>query len=544
MSETDPTVPRPDNEPVLDYAPGSPERSELMQCIADLPSRAEEVPAMIGGCETRTGDLVPIRCPHDHEAQLGSYHRAPAALVERAVAAAASAWPAWSSRSWEERADVFLRAAELLSGPYRQRLNAATIVGQSKSVHQAEIDAACELVDFWRFNAHFLAELVERQPGNPDPSERNSIEYRGLEGFVLAATPFNFTSIAGNLATAPALMGSSVIWKPASSAVLSAHVIMELLKEAGLPDGVINMLPGRGRELGEALVRQPDLAGINFTGSTETFRQLWGQVGCNISNYRSFPRLVGETGGKDFVFVHPSADLAACAAGTVRGAFEYQGQKCSAASRLYVPRSVWPELRDRIIGLMGTISMGDPADFSNFMGAVIDEAAFNSISGYIDYARADEDSQILAGGEYDSARGWFISPTLVETSDPHSRLMTEEIFGPVLTAWVYDDDKLAEALRLVDSATPYALTGAVFATDRKAVAAMSADLKYAAGNFYINDKPTGAVVGRQPFGGGRASGTNDKAGTMLYLARWATPRTIKENLTPPTQIDYPHMHQS
>ncbi len=530
----------PENEPVLSYAAGTPERAELKETIRRVGSRTLEIPLVIGGKKVKTGKMADARCPHDHEHLLARYHKASRKEVEAAVDAAAKAWPEWSRMDWHERAAIFLRAADLLAGPYRQVLNAATMLGQSKTCHQAEIDAACELIDFFRFNAYYLQQIYAEQPES-QPGMWNRVEYRPLEGFVFAVTPFNFTSIAGNLPTAPALCGNTVLWKPASSAVYSAHFIMELLKEAGLPPGVINFVPGSGGEVGDPAMDHPSLAGIHFTGSTEVFHGVWKKVGTNIQRYANYPRIVGETGGKDFVFAHPSADPRQLAAGLVRGAFEYQGQKCSAASRAYVPKSLWKRVEKELLDQVGEIRMGDPTDFGNFMGAVIDKGAYTSIESYVKTAKRSKDAKILAGGGCDSSTGWFIEPTVVQTTNPGFKLMCEEIFGPVLTVYVYADSQLDKTLKLCDEGSPYALTGAVFARDRKAIVHMADRLRHAAGNFYVNDKPTGAVVGQQPFGGSRASGTNDKAGSAQNLQRWITPRTIKETFVPPKHFAYPFL---
>jgi 1-pyrroline-5-carboxylate dehydrogenase len=532
--------PVPENEPVLGYAPGSPERDELKARLATMAGEEIEIPLIIGGQEVRTGDTVEAVMPHDHKHVLATWHRAGAREAEMAIRTAREAWRDWSSWSFEGRAAVFLRAADLLAGPRRQTLNAATMLGQSKTAHQAEIDSACELVDFWRFNVHFARRIYEEQP-NSAPGMWNQLDYRPLEGFVFAITPFNFTSIAGNLPTAPAIMGGVSLWKPASSAVYSAHYILQILMEAGLPPGVVNLLPGRSGEFSDTLLTSPEFAGIHFTGSTAVFQHLWRQAGANLESYRSYPRIVGETGGKDFILAHQSADVEALAVAIVRGGFEYQGQKCSAASRIYVPDNLWPEVEKRVLAMIGDIGVGDPADFRNFMGAVIDRAAFADITSYIDDAVASDDMEVLAGGQYSDEEGYFIQPTLVLSHDPASRLMCEEIFGPVVTVHVYPAREWHEALELVDGTSPYALTGAVFATDRTAVQEALSTLRHAAGNFYVNDKPTGAVVGQQPFGGGRASGTNDKAGSWLNLIRWVTPRTIKETFLPATDYRYPFM---
>ncbi len=532
--------PVPENEPVLGYAPGSPERDELKARLATMAGEEIEIPLIIGGQEVRTGDTVEAVMPHDHKHVLATWHRAGAREAEMAIRTAREAWRNWSSWSFEDRAAVFLRAADLLAGPRRQTLNAATMLGQSKTAHQAEIDSACELADFWRFNVHFARRIYEEQP-NSAPGMWNQLDYRPLEGFVFAITPFNFTSIAGNLPTAPAIMGGVSLWKPASSAVYSAHYILQILMEAGLPPGVVNLLPGRSGEFSDTLLTSPEFAGIHFTGSTAVFQHLWRQAGANLESYRSYPRIVGETGGKDFILAHPSADVEALAVAIVRGGFEYQGQKCSAASRIYVPDNLWPEVEKRVLAMIGDIGVGDPADFRNFMGAVIDRAAFADITSYIDDAVASDDTEVLAGGDYSDEEGYFIQPTLVLSHDPASRLMCEEIFGPVVTVHVYPAREWHETLELVDGTSPYALTGAVFATDRTAVQEALSALRHAAGNFYVNDKPTGAVVGQQPFGGGRASGTNDKAGSWLNLIRWVTPRTIKETFLPATDYRYPFM---
>ncbi len=533
-------VPRPSNEPVKSYAPGTPERASLKAKLRETLAEEIEIPLIIGGEEVRTGNTARAVCPHDHGHALATYHQAGPAEVERAVAAARAAWREWSEMAWEDRAAVFLKAAELLAGPWRDELNAACMLNQSKTVHQAEIDSACELIDFWRFNPHYMRWLYEQQP----ESVRgiwDYVEYRALEGFVFAVTPFNFASIAGNLPTSPAMMGNVVLWKPASSAVFTAYKIMKLLEAAGLPPGVINFIPGRGSQVGDPVLRNPELAGVHFTGSTATFQAMWRTIGENIATYRTYPRIVGETGGKDFVFAHASADVEALVAALVRGAFEYQGQKCSAASRAYVPRSIWPAVKERLLAQVAEIRMGSPLDFRNFMCAVIDRPAFDTIMGYIEYAKGSPDAEILCGGEGDASEGYFIEPTVVLATDPRMKLMEEEIFGPVLTVYVYDDARLDETLELCDTTSPYGLTGAIFAQDRAAIARMTAALRHAAGNFYINDKPTGAVVGQQPFGGSRASGTNDKAGSFLNLIRWTSQRAIKENFVPPRHFAYPFM---
>jgi len=501
-----------------------------------------EIPLVIGGKEVRTGRTSTIRPPHRQDLTLGVYHRAGPDEVTAAIKAALDAREAWASMPWEQRASVFLKMADLLSGPWRQILNASTMLAQSKTVHQAEIDAVAELADFWRFNAYFMAEIMSEQPRSPK-GMWNRLEYRALEGFVFAVTPFNFTSIAGNLCTAPALVGNVCLWKPASSAVYSAWHLVQLFREAGLPDGVINFIPGTGSEIGPVALSNPSLAGIHFTGSTAVFKGMWKQVGDNIAGMKYYPRIVGETGGKDFIFVHPSAEPAGASVAAIRGAFEYQGQKCSAASRMYVPQSLWPDLESRLVSQVKSIPMGDPADFSNFMGAVIDRAAFESIRSYIEHARNANDAEIVVGGGCDDAVGLFVEPTIIRTTNPHFKTMEEEIFGPVLTVFVYPDDQLDEALTLCDTTSRYGLTGAIWAQDRNAITRMANRLRDAAGNFYINDKPTAAVVGQQPFGGGRASGTNDKAGSAMNILRWMTARTIKETMVPPTDWKYPHMRK-
>jgi len=534
------SVPVPRNEPVLAYTPGSPERSALRAELDRMASGIIEITPRIGGRRITTDRTAEAVVPHDHRHVLAVWHKAGAQEVERAIDAAGAAHREWSRLAWQDRAAIFLRAADLLAGPYRMTLNAATMLGQSKTAHQAEIDAACELIDFWRFNVAWAEEIYRQQPLS-SPGSWNRLEQRALEGFVFAVTPFNFTSIGGNLPTAPAIMGNTVVWKPASSALYSAHVIMEILEAAGLPPGVVNMVPGAGAEVGDAALASAALAGIHFTGSTATFQGMWETVGRNVRRYRSYPRIVGETGGKDFVFAHASADVPALATALTRGAFEFQGQKCSAASRAFVPASLWPAVQERLLAQVAEIRVGDPADFTNFMGAVIDRSAFASIKGYIDFARQSPDAVILAGGGCDDGKGYFIEPTVVLAKRPDLKLMREEIFGPVLTVWVYEDRDLDTALEICDRGSPYALTGAVFARDRAAIVRISEALRYAAGNFYINDKPTGAVVGQQPFGGARASGTNDKAGSVLNLLRWVSPRAIKETFVPPTDFRYPFM---
>ncbi len=534
-------VPPPVNDPIRSYAPGSPERAPLKARLKSMASEMAEIPLVIGGQRVRTGDTGTAVMPHDHQHVLGTYHKATPDLVLKAVDAARTARADWSRWSFGDRAAVLLKAAELLTAHWRDTINAATMLNQSKTVFQAEIDAACESVDFWRFNVHYAQELLDEQPLS-DHANWNQVEYRALEGFVYAVTPFNFTSIGANLPTAPALMGNAVIWKPASSAMLSAHYLMQLLEEAGLPPGVINLVPGDAAAISNTLLAHRDLAGVHFTGSTEVFNDMWKTIGASMSGYRSYPRIVGETGGKDFIVAHPSADVDALAVAVVRGGYEFQGQKCSAASRIYIPRSLWNGVRDRLVAMLEEIKMGDVQDFRNFMGAVIDRRSFDKISGYIDRAR--NDATIVAGGQCDASKGFFVRPTLIHTEDPAYRSLCEEIFGPVVTAYVYDDAKWAETLKLVDATSPYALTGAVFAQDRGAVREARAALRNAAGNFYINDKPTGAVVGQQPFGGARASGTNDKAGSKLNLIRWVSARTVKENFNPPRDYRYPFMGEA
>jgi 1-pyrroline-5-carboxylate dehydrogenase len=533
-------LPTPQNEAVLDYAPGSPERAEILAKLDELRSGRMEIPLVIGGEEVRTGDTFEAVMPHAKEHVLADVHQGGPDEVERAIQAAADAWHDWSRTPWEERAAVFLRAAELLAGPWRATLNAATMLGQSKTVHQAEIDSACELIDFWRFNPSYMVRIYEEQPQSL-PGVWNRMEYRPLEGFVFAVTPFNFTAIAGNLPTSPALMGNTVVWKPASTAAYSAHFIMRLLQEAGLPDGVVNLVYGPGAAIGDAALRSPHLAGVHFTGSTAVFQQIWKTIGGSIDRYRNYPRIVGETGGKDFIVAHRTADVDAVATAIVRGSFEYQGQKCSAASRVYAPSNLWPALRERLAEQVAELKMGDVADFSNFMGAVIDAKAQKQHRDAIEEARDDSKTEIVVGGEVDSDTGFFVQPTVIETRDPDFRLLRDELFGPIVTTYVYPENNYEETLELVDRSAPYGLTGAVFAQDRDAITTADEALRYAAGNFYVNDKPTGAVVGQQPFGGSRASGTNDKAGSMWNLIRWVTPRTIKETFLPPRDYRYPFM---
>jgi 1-pyrroline-5-carboxylate dehydrogenase len=533
-------VPPPVNEPIKHYAPKSPERAEVKARLSAMAGERIDIPLIIGGREVRTGDTATAVMPHDHKHVLGDYHRATSRHVNQAIDAALAARADWGNWAWEDRAAVFLRAAELLATTWRQTLNAATMLGQSKTIFQAEIDAACELIDFWRFNPHYAQELYAEQPLSTSATW-NQIDYRPLEGFVYAVTPFNFTAIGGNLPGAPALMGNTVLWKPASSAMFSAHYLMKLLEAAGLPPGVINMVAGDAAMISETALSHTSLAGVHFTGSTDVFNSMWKTIGAGMGRYATYPRIVGETGGKDFIVAHASADPQALAVAIARGGFEYQGQKCSAASRIYVPRSLWPDVRDRVTAMMDELKMGDPRDFRNFLGAVIDKRAFDKISGYVSDARAN--AKIIAGGKVDGKTGYFISPTLVEAKDPGYRLLCEEIFGPVVTAYAYDDSKWSETLSIIDRTSPYALTGAVFANDRRAVREAMLALRNAAGNFYVNDKPTGAVVGQQPFGGARGSGTNDKAGSKLNLVRWVSARSIKETFSPPTDHKYPFMSE-
>ncbi|WAL68085.1 L-glutamate gamma-semialdehyde dehydrogenase [Amycolatopsis cynarae] len=534
------TVPTPANEPVLQYAPGSPERAGLEAALAELGGERFEFTATIGGQQRMGGGRrVDVVQPHNHRAVLGTLAYATQQDTEAALAAARAAAPAWRALSFDDRAAILLRAADLLSGPWRAKLNAATMLGQSKTAYQAEIDAACELADFWRFNVSFARRLLAEQPAS-SPGVWNRTDHRPLEGFVYAITPFNFTAIAGNLPTAPALMGNVVLWKPSPTQSLSAHLTLRLLEAAGLPPGVINLLPGDGVAVSEVALNAPDLAGIHFTGSTRTFQHLWSRVGANIATYRAYPRLVGETGGKDFVLAHPSADLDVLRTALIRGAFEYQGQKCSAASRAYLPESVWKRLKDPFLAEVEALTVGDVTDFGNFMGAVIDRRAFDRLSGVLSRARTDSALEILAGGTADDTDGFFVRPTVIASGDPAHEVFTTEYFGPVLAVHVYPDADYERVMAQLEGAAPYGLTGSVIATDRAAIARAAAELRFAAGNFYINDKPTGAVVGQQPFGGGRASGTNDKAGSMHNLLRWVSPRSLKETFVPPTTVAYPH----
>jgi 1-pyrroline-5-carboxylate dehydrogenase len=535
------TVPTPRNEPVKDYAPGSPERASLKAKLKELRSKTIEIPIVIDGEEIRTGNMGECRAPHDHGKLLARYHIMEPEHVDMAIKSALKARKEWADTPWNHRASVILKMAELLAGPWRDTLNASTMLGQSKSVYQAEIDSACEIIDFWRFNPWFMQRIYDEHPAS-SPGIWNRIQYRPLEGFVYAVTPFNFTSIAANLPTSPAMMGNVVLWKCARSSVYSAYFLRELFAEAGLPDGVITLMLGSGRMMTERLVDRKEFAGLHFTGSTPTFQSIWKDIGGNLDNYNTYPRIVGETGGKDFVFVHNSADIEATVAALVRGSFEYQGQKCSAASRAYVPSSIWPKLKKQLLSEVKSIKMGDVEDFRNFMNAVIDEAAYEDIVGYIKHTKAHKkEATILAGGGYDKSKGYFIEPTVIQAKVPKYLTMVDEIFGPVLTIYVYEDKAFERTLRLCDTTSPYGLTGAIFAQDRQAIVTAERTLVNTSGNFYINDKPTGAVVGQQPFGGARASGTNDKAGSAMNLLRWTSARAIKETFVPPKDYRYPFM---
>lgn len=535
-------VPAPVNEPIYPYAPGDARRESLAGRLSSMAGEKIEIPLIIGGKEVRTGNLRQVVMPHDHGHVLAEFHLAGEKELALAIQAAQKAKESWELLPWKERVSVFLKAADLLAGSYRDTLNAATMLGQSKSVYQAEIDAACELIDFLRFNAHFYERILREQPVS-GPGLWNSLEYRPLEGYVAAITPFNFTAIAANLPAAPAMMGNTAVWKPSDTQMLSAHYTMKLFMMAGLPDGVINMVPADGPLSGKVLLASPDLGGVHFTGSTQTFQTIYRSVGENIASYRTYPRLVGETGGKDFVFAHASADPEALVAALVRGAFEYQGQKCSAASRAYVPASLWKSIRSKFLEEIQTIRVGDVRDFGNFMNAVIDDRSFKKISGYLAFAGQASDAKVIAGGKADGKKGYFVEPTVVETTNPKFKTMVEEIFGPVLTVYPYEDRAFEETLTLCDSTSPYALTGAVFSQDRQVLDHMKLRLRNSAGNFYVNDKPTGAVVGQQPFGGARNSGTNDKAGSVLNLHRWLSPRTVKETFEPPKNYRYPFMRK-
>lgn len=534
-------VPTPQNEPVKGYAPGSPERKELQNMLKTLRSQVIDVPMYIGSEEVRTGHKKPMSPPHDHQHILGYFHEGDASHVEQAINAALGAKHAWESMEWEQRAAIFLKAADLLAGPYRAKINAATMLGQSKNAFQAEIDSACEIIDFLRFNVKYMAEIYAQQPPVSGNVVWNRLEQRPLEGFVFALTPFNFTAIAGNLPTSAAMMGNTVVWKPAYTQIYSANVLMQVFREAGVPDGVINLVYVDGPTAGNIIFNHPDFAGIHFTGSTGVFQHIWKTIGENIYKYKSYPRIVGETGGKDFVIAHKSANPKAVAVGLSRGAFEFQGQKCSAASRAYIPSNLWEDVKKYLLEDLASMKMGGTEDFTNFINAVIDEKAFDKIAKYIDNAKKSEGVEVIAGGTYDKSKGYFIAPTVILTKDPMYTTMCEEIFGPVLTIYVYHAEHFEEALELVDQTSPYALTGAVFSQDRYAIELATKKLRNAAGNFYINDKPTGAVVGQQPFGGARASGTNDKAGSMINLLRWVSPRTIKETFVSPVDYRYPFL---
>ena len=535
-------VPTPVNEPVLSYAPGSPEKLEIKSMLEQLSSTEMDIPMIIGGQEIRSENKRAIRMPHNHQHILGYYHEADAGHVEQAIQASNGAKEEWEALTWEQRAAIFLKIADLIAGPYRAKINAATMLSQSKNVFQAEIDAACETIDFFRFNAHYMTQIYGEQPGSSSTTW-NRMEYRPLEGFIFAITPFNFTSIAGNLPTAPALMGNTIIWKPSPKQIYSAWVLMEIFREAGLPDGVINMIYDVGPLSSDIIFKHPDFGGVHFTGSTKVFKHFWKTIGENMDIYKGYPRIVGETGGKNFILVHKSARPKEVATAILRGAFEFQGQKCSAASRTYIPNNLWEKIKGYLLEDIGQIKMGDPVDFTNFMTAVIDEASFDKITGYIERARESQFVEIIAGGNHDKSEGYYIEPTILLTQDPQYETMCEEIFGPVMTIYLYNENHFDEALYLVDNTSNYALTGAIFAQDRYAIDLARKSLRNAAGNFYINDKPTGAVVGQQPFGGSRASGTNDKAGSLLNLMRWISPRAIKENFSPPTDFRYPFMEE-
>lgn len=535
-------VPVPKNEPVYSYAPGTDARHELKAMLDRLLAEEKDIPMYIGGKEVRTDHKVPTSPPHNHQHITGYFHKGDASHVEMAIDAALAAKPAWEAMTWEHRASIFLKAADLLAGPYRARMNAATMLAQSKNAYQSEIDAVAEFCDFLRFNVQYMTDIYKNQPESA-PGIWNRLEYRPLEGFVFALTPFNFTSIAGNLPSAPALMGNVAVWKPAESQIYSAQVIMEIFQEAGLPDGVINLVYVSGKTAGDVIFKHPKFAGLHFTGSTGVFQHLWKTIGDNISNYKSYPRIVGETGGKDYIVAHPSANANEVATAISRGAFEFQGQKCSAASRVYLPASMYDAVMSGVKRDLASFKMGDPLDFTNFINAVITERAFDTISSYIDRAQASDDAEVIIGGKYDKSKGYFIEPTVIEAKSPKFLTMCEEIFGPVLTVYKYEDSQFWETLDILDDTSPYALTGALFAKDRHIIDKAARRLQHTAGNFYINDKPTGAVVGQQPFGGGRGSGTNDKAGSYLNLLRWVSPRTIKENFVPPTDYRYPFMEE-
>ena len=534
-------LPYPKNEPIKEYLKESEERQSIQKKLLEMSSEHIDIPIIIDGQEHRTGDVGKCVMPHNHQHTLGTYHNAGEKEINLAIESSLDAWNLWSNTPLQDRAEIFLRMAELLQGEYRDTVNAATMLNMSKNIFQAEIDAACELIDFWNFNVWFAKEINDHQPMCSPEGTKNTMQQRALEGFVFAITPFNFTSIAANLPTAPALMGNVSIWKPASSTVYPAYFLMKLFKEAGLPDGVINFIPGKGSKIGPAVLEHPKLAGIHFTGSTSVFQNMWKSIGSNINKYKSYPRIVGETGGKNFCIAHESADIDGLVTAMIRGAFEFQGQKCSALSRAYIPSSIWDDVKERYLKELSTVRMGDPSDFGNFINAVINKNAFDTISEYIEYAKNSDDAEIISGGGCDDSVGYFIEPTTILTTDPHFKTMEEEIFGPVLTVYIYDPDKWDETLKIVDKTSPYALTGAIFASDEGIINSASDALKHSSGNFYINDKPTGAVVGQQPFGGARASGTNDKAGSMFNLIRWVSQRTIKRTFNTPHNYRYPFL---
>ncbi|MEE3112524.1 MAG: L-glutamate gamma-semialdehyde dehydrogenase [Bacteroidota bacterium] len=532
----------PINEPILNYSPGSKEKKELKKVLNDFKSKEVDIPMYINGKEIRTDNKIRISPPHNHNHTLGCYNHGDASHVHSAIKAAMSAKKSWNALGAAKRAEIFLKAADLIAGPYRAKINATTMLGQSKNIFQAEVDAACELIDFLRFNPYYMSKINEEQPISPE-GMKNSLDYRPLEGFVFALSPFNFTSIAGNLCSSVALMGNTVVWKASRTQIYSADIIMKVFKEAGLPNGVINLIHTDGKTAGDIIFKHPDFGGIHFTGSTNVFQNFWKEIGDNISNYKSYPRIVGETGGKDFIIAHKSADFLAISTAIIRGGFEFQGQKCSAPSRVYIPDNLWEPIKENLLNELSTLKMGDPEDFTNFVNAVIDEKAFDNITSYIDFAKNDNNHELLIGGNYDKSEGYYIEPTIFLSSNPKSKLMCEEIFGPIVTIHIYDKEKYEETLDLVNNTSPYALTGAIFAKEKDAIELANKKLAYAAGNFYINDKPTGAVVGQQPFGGSRASGTNDKAGSYLNLVRWVSPRTTKEVFESPTNYRYPFMNE-
>jgi len=532
----------PINEPILNYSPGSKEKKELKKVLNDFKSKKVDIPMYINGKEIRTDNKIRISPPHNHNHTLGCYNHGDASHVHSAIKAAMSAKKSWNALGAAKRAEIFLKAADLIAGPYRAKINATTMLGQSKNIFQAEVDAACELIDFLRFNPYYMSKINEEQPISPE-GMKNSLDYRPLEGFVFALSPFNFTSIAGNLCSSVALMGNTVVWKASRTQIYSADIIMKVFKEAGLPNGVINLIHTDGKTAGDIIFKHPDFGGIHFTGSTNVFQNFWKEIGDNISNYKSYPRIVGETGGKDFIIAHKSADFLAISTAIIRGGFEFQGQKCSAPSRVYIPDNLWEPIKENLLNELSTLKMGDPEDFTNFVNAVIDEKAFDNITSYIDFAKNDNNHELLIGGNYDKSEGYYIEPTIFLSSNPKSKLMCEEIFGPIVTIHIYDKEKYEETLDLVNNTSPYALTGAIFAKEKDAIKLANKKLEYAAGNFYINDKPTGAVVGQQPFGGSRASGTNDKAGSYLNLVRWVSPRTTKEVFESPTNYRYPFMNE-